>query len=178
MSEFEITTLANGCFWCTEAVFSRFNGIKTVTSGYIGGHIVNPSYREVCGGQTGHAESIQIQFDPHLISFQEILEIFFATHDPTTLNRQGNDIGTQYRSAIFYHTEEQKQQAQAFIELLDKEKVFDSFIVTEITSADIFYKAEEDHVDYYARNSSQAYCQIVINPKIEKITKYFSKKLK
>ncbi len=174
----EIATLANGCFWCTEAVFQRLKGVNQVQSGYLGGHIKNPAYREVCAGVTGHAEAIQITFDPTIISFNELLEVFFATHDPTTLNRQGNDVGTQYRSGIFYHTEEQKQQAEAFIDLLDKEKVFDSFIVTEVTKADVFYNAEAVHDSYYDRNPNQGYCQIIINPKIDKLNKYFSEKLK
>lgn len=174
----QTATLANGCFWCTEAVFQRLKGVSHVTSGYLGGHIKNPAYREVCAGVTGHAEAIQITFDPTIISFNELLEVFFATHDPTTLNRQANDVGTQYRSGIFYHSQEQKEQAEAFIALLDKEKVFDSFIVTEVTAADVFYQAGEDHADFYNKNPEQGYCQIIINPKIDKLNRYFSEKLK
>ena len=174
----ELATLANGCFWCTEAVFLRLKGVLTVQSGYTAGHVKNPAYREVCAGTTGHAEAIQIEFDPTVISFNELLEVFFATHDPTTLNRQGHDVGTQYRSGIFYHSEEQKDQAEAMINFLDKEKVFDSFIVTEVTKADVFYNAEAVHDQYYDRNTEQGYCQIVINPKIDKLNKYFNEKLK
>ena len=174
----QTATLANGCFWCTEAVFQRLKGVSQVTSGYLGGHIKNPAYREVCAGVTGHAEAIQITFDPTIISFNELLEVFFATHDPTTLNRQGHDVGTQYRSGIFYHSQEQKEQAEAFIALLDKEKIFDSFIVTEVTAADVFYQAGEDHADFYNKNPEQGYCQIIINPKIDKLNRYFSEKLK
>ncbi len=174
----EIATFANGCFWCTEAVFNRVEGVEKVISGYTGGHIKNPPYREVCQGRTGHAEGIQIHFDPSVVSFNALLEIFFATHDPTTLNRQGYDVGTQYRSAIFYHSETQKQQAMDFITLLENEKVFSSKIVTEVTSFDIFYDAGEDHKDYYERNKEQSYCQFVIDPKIKKINTYYSDKLK
>ncbi len=177
-SKTEKATLANGCFWCTEAVFQRLNGVIEVQSGYTGGHIKHPAYREVCAGVTGHAEAIQIIFDPAVISFRELLEVFFATHDPTTLNRQGNDVGTQYRSGIFYHSEEQKQQAEAIIDYLDTEKVFDSFIVTEVTKADVFYHAESVHDNYYNQNPNQGYCQIIINPKIDKLKQYFKEKLK
>ena len=174
----QIATLANGCFWCTEAVFLRLEGVSKVSSGYTGGHIKNPAYREVCAEVTGHAEAIQIEFDPTVISFNELLEVFFATHDPTTLNRQGHDVGSQYRSGIFYHSDEQEQQAQAFIALLDKEKVFETPIVTEVTKAEVFYPAEAVHDKYYDKNPNQGYCQIVINPKIDKLNKYFSEKLK
>jgi len=173
-----LATFANGCFWCTEAVFLRLKGVRSVQSGYTGGKMQNPTYREVCSGITGHAEGIQISFDPTIVAYQELLEVFFATHDPTTLNRQGHDVGTQYRSAIYYHSEEQKQQASEMIAYLDKEKVFDSFIVTEISPAEVFYKAEAVHDQYYDRNPEQGYCQIVINPKIEKLENYFSDKLK
>jgi len=177
-TKFESVTFANGCFWCTEAVFLRLNGVEQVTSGYIGGHVENPSYRAVCGGDTGHAEAVQILFDSAIITFTELLEVFFATHDPTTLNRQGNDVGTQYRSGIFYHNEKQKKEAQEFIALLEKEKIFASPIVTEISSATVFYSAEKEHENYYNRNPDQGYCRVVINPKIEKLNTYFRKKLK
>ena len=170
-------TFANGCFWCTEAVFQRFKGVYNVRSGYTGGTIKNPPYREVCQGRTGHAEAIQLDYDADSISYQELLEIFFTTHDPTTLNRQGNDVGTQYRSAIFYHSEEQKQQAENFITLLDKEGVFASKIVTEVTEAKPFYLAEEDHHSYYNSNKEQGYCRFIIDPKINKIKTLFKDKL-
>ncbi len=178
MENKEIATFANGCFWCTEAVFNRLEGVDKVIPGYTGGFIKNPPYREVCQGRTGHAEGIQIHFNPDIISFNVLLEIFFATHDPTTLNRQGHDVGTQYRSAIFYNSETQKEQAEAFINLLESESVFDSKIVTEVTALDVFYLAEEDHHEYYERNKEQSYCQYVINPKINKLKTYYSDRLK
>jgi len=171
-------TLAGGCFWCTEAVFDSIKGVETVISGYTGGTIKNPAYREICTGRTGHAEAIQVYFNPKIVSFIELLELFFATHNPTTLNQQGNDKGTQYRSAIFYESEEQKHQAEAFISFLDSEKIFQSEIVTEITPLGAFYNAEDDHQEYYKNNKEQSYCQFVINPKIDKLKTYFSDKLK
>jgi peptide-methionine (S)-S-oxide reductase len=174
----EIATLANGCFWCTEAIFQRLNGVEKVTSGYSGGKVKNPTYNEVTSGETGHAEVIQIQFDPAVITFQEILEVFFATHDPTTLNRQGYDVGTQYRSAIFYHSAAQKEVAEAFIKSLTDAKVFDKKIVTEITAFDAFYEAEAYHQNYYNNNKNQGYCVAVINPKLEKFIKIYKDKLK
>lgn len=174
----EIAIFANGCFWCTEAVFQRLNGVKSVLPGYIGGHIKNPAYREVCSGRTGHAEGIKIEFDPNIISFQELLQVFFATHDPTTLNRQGNDVGTQYRSEIFFTNESQKEAAVRFIALLENEKVFDNPIVTAISEAGPFYLAEEDHHNYYNDNKLQPYCQFIINPKIKKLKSHFADKLK
>ncbi|RXG32699.1 peptide-methionine (S)-S-oxide reductase MsrA [Leeuwenhoekiella marinoflava] len=178
MSEnLEKATFANGCFWCSEAVFQRFKGIYNVKSGYTGGFIKNPPYREVCQGRTGHAEGIQFDYDPSVISYQELLQVFFTTHDPTTLNRQGNDVGTQYRSAIFYHTEEQKQKAENFIKYLDSEQVFDSKIVTEVTEAKPFYLAEEEHDSYYNKNKMQGYCQFIINPKVNKIKQLYRNKL-
>lgn len=170
--------LAAGCFWCTEAVFQRFDGILDVRSGYTGGHIKNPAYREVCSGRTGHAEGIHITFDPAIISLKTILEVFFATHDPTTLNRQGNDVGTQYRSAIFFTSEEQRQEVEDFIEFLTKESIFDNDIVTEVSPLDVFYEAEINHQEYYNQNKQQPYCQFIIAPKIEKIKKFYSDKLK
>ncbi|TYB76767.1 peptide-methionine (S)-S-oxide reductase MsrA [Bizionia saleffrena] len=171
-------TFAGGCFWCTEAVFDRINGVESVISGYTGGAIKNPAYREICTGRTGHAEAIQIYFNPAIVSFTELMEVFFATHDPTTLNQQGHDKGTQYRSAIFYESEEQKHKADAFITFLGSEKVFKSKIVTEITALGAFYNAEDDHQEYYENNKEQSYCQFVINPKIDKLKTYYSDKLK
>lgn len=174
----EIATLANGCFWCTEAIFQRLNGVEKVTSGYSGGKVKNPSYREVTTGETGHAEVIQIQFNPSVITFQEILGVFFSTHDPTTLNKQGYDVGTQYRSAIFYHSEKQKEISENFIKELSEAKVFENKIVTEVTPFDAFYSAEEYHQNYYNNNKNQGYCVAVINPKLEKFIKKYKNKLK
>lgn len=174
----EIATLANGCFWCTEAIFQRLNGVEKVTSGYSGGKVKNPTYNEVTSGETGHAEAIQIQFDPSVITYQEILEVFFATHDPTTLNRQGYDVGTQYRSAIFYHSTAQKEVAEAFINALTEAKVFDRKIVTEVTPFEAFYEAEAYHQNYYNNNKNQGYCMAVINPKLDKFIKKYKDKLK
>jgi peptide-methionine (S)-S-oxide reductase len=173
----ETAIFAGGCFWCTEAVFQRINGVHTVISGYTGGAIKNPAYREICTGRTGHAEAIKIEFDASIVSFKELLEVFFATHDPTTLNRQGNDVGTQYRSEIFYTSETQKQIAEKFINALDQEKVFDKPIVTALSEEKAFYHAEEDHQNYYNDNTLQPYCQFIINPKIKKLNAYFSEKL-
>ena len=170
-------TFANGCFWCTEAVFQRFKGVYNVKSGFTGGEIKNPPYREVCQGRTGHAEGIQFEYNPKEISYLELLQIFFTTHDPTTLNRQGNDVGTQYRSAIFYHNEEQKKAAEDFIAFLDEEQVFNSKIVTEVTEAKPFYSAETEHQDFYNLHPQQGYCQFIIDPKINKIKKLYQDKL-
>jgi len=174
----ETATFAGGCFWCTEAIFKSLKGVETVESGYSGGKTKNPTYREVCTGETGHAEAIQITFDPKVIGFRELLEVFWETHDPTTLNRQGADVGTQYRSAIFYHSTEQKEIAEKYKAELDKEKIFNGPIVTEITPFDKFYKAENYHQDYFDNNRTQGYCQMVIVPKIEKFRKIFKDKLK
>ncbi|MCS6796346.1 MAG: peptide-methionine (S)-S-oxide reductase MsrA [Raineya sp.] len=174
----EVATLGAGCFWCVEAVFQRIKGVVKVESGYSGGKTENPTYKEVCSGNTGHAEVCQITFDKNQISFTEILEIFFGTHDPTTLNRQGNDVGTQYRSVIFYHNEEQKKIAEKVIQTLTQEKVFSSPIVTEVTPFTKFYKAEDYHQNYYNNNPTQGYCYFVIRPKIEKLQKVFKAKLK
>lgn len=174
----EIATLAGGCFWCTEAVFERLKGVEKVTSGFTGGNIKNPAYREIITGRTGHAEAIKIEFDPEIISYEELLTIFFSTHDPTTLNRQQYDVGTQYRSAIFYHSEEQKQAAEKMIETLENEKVFNDPIVTEVTQAPPFYEAEPEHKEYYSRNPEQRYCQAIIDPKIKKLRQLYSDKLK
>ena len=174
----ETAIFANGCFWCTEAVFQRLNGVERVTSGYTGGSIKNPAYREICTGRTGHAEAIKISFDPAIITYEELLEVFFATHDPTTLNRQGNDVGTQYRSEIFYTSEAQKEAATKFIAHLEKERVFSDPIVTAISAEAPFYNAEAEHHEYYNNNKLQPYCQFIINPKIAKIKKYYGDKLK
>lgn len=174
----EKATLAGGCFWCTEAVFQRVKGVEKVTSGFTGGTIKNPPYREVVTGRTGHAEAIEIVFDPQETSFQELLYIFFSTHDPTTLNRQGADVGTHYRSVIFYHSEEQKQIAEEIIAELQEKDIFSNPIVTQLAEAGPFYKAEESHADYYNQNRSQPYCQMVIDPKVNKLKQYFSDKLK
>ncbi|MBN8567267.1 MAG: peptide-methionine (S)-S-oxide reductase MsrA [Flavobacteriales bacterium] len=174
----EMATLAGGCFWCTEAIFLDLKGVKTVVSGYIGGKIPNPTYKEICTGTTGHAEAIQITYDPKEISYGELLEIYFATHDPTTLNRQGNDVGTQYRSEIFYHSEKQKEIANDYIDLLVQEKIFNSPIVTKLSPAVTFYPAEDYHQNYYNQNKTQSYCHYVITPKIEKLKKYYKAKLK
>lgn len=176
--DYEKATLAGGCFWCTEAVYLGLNGVVDVKPGYSGGHVKNPSYREVCTGRTGHAEVVQVTFDPEVVTFKEILKVFFMTHDPTTLNRQGNDVGPQYRSAIFYHNEEQKQIAEKVIELFEKEKVYDHPIVTEVTPFDKFYIAEDYHINYFANNKNQPYCQFVIAPKVKKFQKIFKDKLK
>jgi methionine-S-sulfoxide reductase len=177
-STLEYITLGGGCFWCVEAVYQNLEGVEVVESGYCGGKTKNPTYREICTGNTGHAEVVRIGFRPEKIALNEILEVFFKTHDPTTLNRQGADVGTQYRSAIFYNNESQKQIAVDYINLLEKEKVFDNKIVTEITPMPEFYKAEDYHQNYYNENQNQPYCQMVINPKIEKLKKYFGNKLK
>jgi peptide-methionine (S)-S-oxide reductase len=166
-------TLAGGCFWCTEAVYAEIKGVTSVTSGYIGGAVPNPTYKDVCTGQTGHAEAIEIEYDPAVVPFEKLLEVFFATHDPTTLNRQGADVGTQYRSGVFYHDDEQKRIAEAVIAKLDAAKVFPGKIVTEITKATIFYPAEDYHQDYFATNPFQPYCQAVAAPKVEKVRKVF-----
>lgn len=174
----EKIVFAAGCFWCTEAVFQRIKGVQKVVPGYTGGAIKNPAYREVCQGRTGHAEGVEVHYNPTKISIEELLEIYFATHDPTTLNQQGNDRGTQYRSAIFYTTNAQKQAAENIISLLEKENVFENDIVTEVKALDVFYIAEVDHHEYYNNNKSQPYCQYIIDPKVQKIKKYYSDKLK
>lgn len=174
----ETATFAGGCFWCTEAVFLEIEGVKTVLPGYIGGKNASPTYEEICTGTTGHAEAIQITFDPKVITFGELLELFFATHDPTTLNRQGADVGTQYRSEIFYHNAIQKQVAEGYIALLNQENTFGKNVVTAVSKASNFYVAEDYHKNYYSRNSNQSYCSYVITPKIEKLKKYFKDKLK
>ena len=175
----ETATFANGCFWCTEAIFEELKGVKSATSGYAGGTSENPTYKEVCSGTTGHAECLQIIYDPAVISFDELLEVFWETHDPTTLNRQGADAGTQYRSAVFYHSEEQKQKAEKYKAELDKSGAFNKPIVTEITPAGKFYPAENYHQQYYENNENlNPYCKIVIRPKLDKFRKVFKDMLK
>lgn len=171
-------TLAGGCFWCTETLFSRLNGVLQVVPGYTGGHTKHPGYREVCTGKTGHAECVQLDYNPEKISFISILEVFFDTHDPTTLNRQGADVGTQYRSGIYYHDELQRIHAEKHIDLLTKEKKFNYPIVTEIKAFDVFYNAEVEHIDYYNRNTNQPYCSAVISPKVLKLLNDHPSKLK
>jgi peptide-methionine (S)-S-oxide reductase len=174
----ETATLAGGCFWCLEAVYVELQGVEEVVSGYAGGQVPNPTYREVCTGNTGHAEVVQIRFDPTKVSYEEILRVFFTIHDPTTLNRQGADVGSQYRSAIFYHSEEQKAAAERVIQELEEQKVWDDPIVTEVVPYTSIYKAEDYHQNYYANNPRQPYCQVVVAPKVAKFRKKFLDKLK
>ena len=174
----EVATFGAGCFWCVEAIFQRLDGVVKVESGYSGGHVKNPTYKEVCTGTTGHAEVCQITYNPKEISYEELLEVFWQTHDPTTLNRQGNDVGTQYRSVIFYHNENQKKLATEYKTKLEKEKVFDDPIVTQIEPYTNFYVAEDYHQNYFNENGSQPYCSFVIAPKVEKFKKVFKEKLK
>ncbi len=176
--ELEVATFGAGCFWCVEAIFDELKGVESVVSGFSGGKVKNPTYKEVISGRTGHAEVTQIKYDPNVITFSELLEVFWSTHDPTTLNRQGNDVGTQYRSAIFYHNAEQKELAQFYLKQLQEQKVFDRPIVTEIVAFEAFYEAENYHQDYFALNPNQGYCRVVIAPKVEKFRKVFKEKLK
>jgi len=177
-NQLQVATFGAGCFWCTEAVFLNVKGVTKVVSGYEGGKVKNPSYREVCTGETGHAEVTQITFDPSIATFEELLEVFWNTHDPTTLNKQGADEGTQYRSVVFYHNEEQKKLAEAYKKQLEASHVYKNSIVTEITPASTFYAAEDYHQNYYALNANQGYCQYVIRPKVEKFKKQFASKVK
>jgi peptide-methionine (S)-S-oxide reductase len=177
-NETEIATLANGCFWCSEAIFKKIKGVKSILPGYAGGSLKNPSYDQVCTGMTGHAESIQIKFDPKSISFEKILDIFWHTHDPTTLNRQGNDIGTQYRSAIFYHDEKQKEIAEKSKKELEEEHVYKDPIVTEISPFKNFYVAEDYHKDYYENHKNDPYCNFVIDPKLYKLLQKYGNEVK
>ncbi len=174
----ELATFGTGCFWCTEAIFEQLKGIESAISGYSGGTVKNPTYNEICTGETGHAEVIQITFNPEIISYKELLEVFWQTHNPTTLNRQGADVGTQYRSVIFYHNNEQKELAESYKKKLNEAKIYNEPIVTEISNYSTFYKAEDYHQDYYNNNKSQSYCSFVITPKIEKFRKVFKDKLK
>ncbi|RZJ29092.1 MAG: peptide-methionine (S)-S-oxide reductase [Flavobacterium sp.] len=174
----QLATFAGGCFWCTEAVFLELDGVKSVTSGYIGGKTKNPTYKDICTGETGHAEAIRIEFDPNKITFGQLLEIFFATHDPTTINRQGNDVGTQYRSEIFYHDEQQRELSEAYIKLLNDENTYGKKVVTKLSPAVDFYPAEDYHQNFFARNPEQPYCTFAIPPKIAKLQSKFADKLK
>jgi len=174
----EVATFAGGCFWCIEAVFREVDGIEQVVSGYTGGSTPNPAYQQVCTGQTGHAEAVRVKFNPSKISYREILEIFFSVHDPTTLNRQGADVGTQYRSAIFYHNEQQKAIAEELIGELNGAKLWKNPIVTQVVPVNTFYPAEEYHQEYFSRHPEQSYCQVVISPKVSKFRKQWSKRLK
>lgn len=178
MDNLQKATFGSGCFWCTEAIFERLNGVVKVVSGYAGGTVENPTYEEVCSGTTGHAEVTQITYNPEVITYDELLEVFWKTHDPTTLNHQGNDVGTQYRSVIFYHNEEQKQLAEKYKEELNKSGAWDKPIVTEISPLTNFFSAEGYHQDYYENNPKQGYCAFVIAPKVEKFEKVFKNKLK
>ncbi len=177
-SRTEVATLGGGCFWCLEAVFEDLRGVKEVVSGYSGGFVPDPTYERVCTGTTGHAEVVRVTFDPAVVSFREILEVYFSIHDPTTLNRQGADVGTQYRSAIFYHTPEQKRVAEEVIAELGEEGVWEDPIVTEVTPASAFYGAEDYHREYFQRNQRQPYCQVVIAPKVAKFRKEYLGRLK
>ncbi len=175
----DTATFGTGCFWCTEAIFEQLNGVLNVTSGYTGGTNANPSYEEVCSGSTGHAEAVQVIYEPSKISYDELLEVFFKVHDPTSLNRQGADVGTQYRSAIFYHSPAQKEKAEYYKEAVDKSGAYDKPVVTEITAASAFYAAEDYHQGYYQANkNTNPYCSIVIRPKLDKFQKVFGKKVK
>jgi peptide-methionine (S)-S-oxide reductase len=178
MAQQEVATLAGGCFWCLEAVYLDLRGVEKVVSGYAGGHVPNPTYREVCSGLTGHAEVVQVAFDPAVVSYRELLQIFFTIHDPTTLNRQGADVGTQYRSAIFYHDDAQKATAEDVMAEVTAEKIWPNPLVTELAPLAKFYPAEEYHQDYFARNPSQPYCQVVVAPKVSKFRKQYVGMLK
>jgi peptide-methionine (S)-S-oxide reductase len=174
----EVATLAGGCFWCIEVIYDELIGVTDVVSGYMGGKTQNPTYRDVCSGSTGHAEVIQVTFDPSVVSYREILDVFFTIHDPTTPNRQGNDVGTQYRSAVFYHSDAQRQTATQAIADFNREKIWDRPIVTEVTAAQTFYPAEHYHQQYYVNNPEQGYCQIIIAPKVAKFRQKFLSRLK
>jgi len=174
----QTATLAGGCFWCLEAVYDEVKGVQGVESGYAGGHMDNPSYREVCNGDTGHAEVVQVHFDPSIVSYRDLLNVFFAIHDPTTLNRQGADVGTQYRSAIFYHDEEQKKIAEELIKELNAQQIWDRPIVTQVEKLDKFYMAEDYHQEYFVNNKYQPYCMAVVAPKVSKFRKHFLELLK
>ena len=174
----EVETLAGGCFWCIESVFNQLRGVESAVSGYMGGHTRNPTYKDICGGDTGHAEVVQVTFDPAELSYRELLDVFFTLHDPTQLNRQGNDVGTQYRSAIFWHTPEQKAEAEAVIAELTAAKQFGAPIVTEVTEAVMFYPAEDYHQGYFDQNPNQPYCQFVVAPKVVKARAKYAARLK
>lgn len=178
MSDLQKATLAGGCFWCLEAVFDELKGVTSVESGYAGGHVPNPSYKAVCTGMTGHAEVVQVTFDPSVLDYSDLLRVFFTIHDPTTLNRQGGDVGTQYRSAIFIHDEAQRAAAEAVIREISESRLWPNPIVTEVTPLDKFYVAEDYHQEYYANNSNQPYCRVVVEPKVAKFRKHFVDRLK
>ena len=178
VNQTDTAIFASGCFWCIEAKFSQLKGVLKATSGYTGGHVVNPSYEQVCTGTTGHAEACTIVYDPAVISYDELLEAFFVSHDPTQLNRQGNDVGTQYRSAIYYNNESQRQKTEYYINQLTKQKIYNNPIVTEIKPFTTFYKAEGYHQEYYKKNPNQSYCRYVVQPQLEKFKKIFKDKLK
>ncbi|HUL49770.1 MAG TPA: peptide-methionine (S)-S-oxide reductase MsrA [Gemmatimonadales bacterium] len=178
MSKHEVATLAGGCFWCLEAAFQELRGVEGVQSGYAGGHVPRPTYEQVCTGSTGHAEVVQVTFDPDVITYADLLHVFFTIHDPTTLNQQGADVGTQYRSAIYYHTPEQKAAAERVIAELKAEQIWDDPVVTELKPLDAFYPAEQYHRDYFRRNPSQAYCRAVVAPKVAKVRKLYFDRLK
>ena len=178
MANLETATLAAGCFWCVEAIFDDLKGVEDVVSGYSGGHTENPTYKEVCGETTGHAEVVQIRFDPSVLSYKELLQVFFTVHDPTTLNRQGGDIGTSYRSAVFYHSDEQKRVAEETIAEFNAEGIYDNPIVTEVTAFDKFWPAEDYHQEYFANNPNQPYCNAVVAPKVAKFRQKFLSRLK
>ncbi|MXR42405.1 peptide-methionine (S)-S-oxide reductase MsrA [Halobaculum sp. WSA2] len=173
----ETATFGGGCFWCIEAAFEEIDGVDGVTSGYAGGHAEDPSYREVCAGTTGHAEVVQVTYDPSVITYEELLEVFFTVHDPTQLNRQGPDVGTQYRSIVLYHDDEQRELAASYIEALDEEGGYDDEVVTELEPLETFYRAEEKHQDYFAKNPNDAYCSMHAQPKIDKVREKFAEKI-
>jgi len=173
----ETATFGGGCFWCIEAAFEEIDGVDGVTSGYAGGHAENPSYREVCAGTTGHAEVVQVTYDPSVITYEELLEVFFTVHDPTQLNRQGPDVGTQYRSIVLYHDDEQRELAASYIEALDEEGGYDDDVVTELEPLETFHRAEEKHQDYFAKNPNDAYCSMHAQPKIDKVREKFAEKI-
>lgn len=177
-NQLDTATFGNGCFWCTEAIFQDIKGVVKVTSGYSGGLVKNPTYKQICTGTTGHAEALQIVFNPAIVTYSELLQMFWYSHDPTTLNKQGNDVGTQYRSAVFYHNEQQKKEAEYYKNKLDDEKLFTNPIVTEITKFETFYPAEDYHQNYYKENGAQPYCMYIIRPKLEKFKKVFGDKMK
>ncbi|TKX59970.1 peptide-methionine (S)-S-oxide reductase [Halorubrum sp. SS7] len=178
MTDTETATVGGGCFWCVEAAFKELDGVHGVTSGYAGGHVEDPSYREVCTGNTGHAEVVQVEYDPEALSYEEILEIFFTVHDPTQLNRQGPDVGTQYRSIVLYHDDEQRRIAENYVAALDEEGGYDDDVVTEVERLEAFYRAEEKHQDYFEKNPADAYCTMHAQPKVEKVRERFREKVK
>jgi len=177
-NDLQVATLAGGCFWCLEAVFDELKGVESVESGYSGGTVPNPTYHEVCDGETGHAEAVRITFDPSVLSYHDLLTVFFTVHDPTTLNRQGNDVGTQYRSAVFYHDEEQKKVVETVMAEIAAEAIWDAPLVTEVRPFDVFYLAEDYHQEYFTKNPWQPYCRVVVAPKVAKFRQKFAERLK